>query len=96
MSLATKGGIKKWVLADEGIVSAEKQILGVKKNTMTDKKTGKTIVYEITDVSYTLTAKRSGKTTLTLTYDNYKTDEEVEDIYDIEVDNDLNITVNKR
>ena len=96
INIATKNGIKDWKLEDEGIVNVKKQIEGIKKNTMTDKTTGKTIVYEITDVKYDLTAKKKGKTTLTVEYEDYKTGETKKDIYEIEVDNKLKITVNKR
>ena len=94
ISIGTKGGVKNWKLEDENIVDIHKQLKAVKKTTMTDKKTGKTIEYEITDVGFDLTAKKKGKTTLTVEYDDYKTDEEIKKIFDIEVDKDLKITVN--
>ena len=91
----TKSGIKSMKLTDEDIVDLKKGG-AIKKNTMTDKKTGETTVQEIQEVTYELTAKKKGETTLTLEYDDYKTGETKKDVYDIEVDNKLKITVDKR
>ena len=95
VGIGTKNGIKSMKLTDEDIVDLKKGGV-IKKNTMTDKKTGETIVQNIQEVTYELTAKKKGKTTLTLEYDDYKTGETKKDVYDIEVDNKLKITVDKR
>ncbi len=94
-SVSTKSGVSVFDIKDESIVSAESAGGSYQKNTMTDTKTGKTIQYEINEVCYELTAKKSGKTKLTVEYINYKNDEPVKDVYDIEVDKDLQITITK-
>ncbi len=92
--IGTKNGIKTSKLENEGIVDIKKGG-STEKNTMTDKKTGQTIVQDKTNVRFDLTAKKKGKTTLTVEYDDYKTGETKIDVYDIEVDNKLKITVKK-
>ncbi|MBQ6430296.1 MAG: hypothetical protein IJJ99_00250 [Oscillospiraceae bacterium] len=95
ISFSTKNGVESSVLGDGTIVSVKEKTTAVKKNTMTDSKTGNTIVYEITDISCELTAMKSGETTLTITYTDYKTEEQKVDVYTIVVDEDLNVTATK-
>ena len=92
ISVGTKNGIKNMKLEDEDIVDLEKTFVN-KRDTMTDKKTGETIVQETQVVTYELTAKKKGETTLTLEYEDYKTGETKKDVYNIKVDNKLKITV---
>ena len=92
----TKDGIKNSDVDSLKYVSLKEKILKTGKNTMTDKKTGKTISYEYTDVEYEILAVKEGKTTLTLEYIDPKTNETKKDIYSIEVDKDLKIKVNKQ
>ena len=94
--IATKDGIKNSDVDSLKYVGLKEKILKSGKNTMTDKKTGKTVVYEYIDVEYEILAVKEGKTTLSLEYIDPKTNETKNDIYNIEVNKDLKITVNKQ
>ena len=94
--IATKDGIKNSDVDSLKYVGLKEKILKSGKNTMTDKKTGKTIEYEYTDVEYEILAVKEGTTTLTLEYIDPKTNETKNDTYNIEVNKDLKITVNKQ
>lgn len=94
ISISTENGIIDRKLKDDNIVDIQKSEVS-KKNTFTDKKTGKTSIQEIVEVRYELTAKKTGNTTLTVKYKDYKTNEEKTDIFNIEVDKYLNVKANK-
>ena len=93
ISISTKNGVSNKKLEDESIVDIKKNEV-VKKNTITNKITGETTVQNIVEVRYDLTAKKVGKTTLSIEYEDYKTNEVKNKVYEIIVDNDLKITVN--
>ena len=87
ISISTKDGIHDYKLKDE-IVDIKKNNV-IKKNTITDKKTGNTTIQEITEVRFDLIAKKKGKTTLTVEYKDYKTDEIKNKVYNIKIDKNV-------
>ena len=94
--IATKDGIKNAEVDSLQYVSTKEKILQTGKNTATNKQTGEMYEYVYTNVEYEITALKEGKTNLVLEYIDPKTDEPQKDVYDIEVDKDLNLSVNKQ